>query len=128
MNETLRTVYQINHAIRKALEGPLFPDGDYNRKQVVEILVKNEVVRPWELGPSTIKNATLQVQGWSHNGKYARESVWTKKTAPATPQPSLFTEPEEDTPPRCPGTFTLRVERIERLLVRLCESLNLPTD
>lgn len=126
MKYETRSVYQVANAIREALQSPDIKPGSYSVKELTKKLVAKKVVKVWELGTRTVQDAVRSTEGWTHNGARARASRYIKpaplKVVPAY-KPAK-SEPEESHR----GPVAERIARVERMLERLCLSLNIPTE
>ena len=122
-----RSQYEVAAVIRKALASPTFPPGAYTRQDVARILIENLIIHPWEIPPSLAN--LLNEAGWGHEDGKVRSQTWVKLTPPPqppTPTPAL---PFRDEDEYCkPGTFHARVARVERMLERICASLQISTE
>ena len=125
MSEKRRSTYAVGKAIREAMSSPtLFPNGKYRRAQMAEILIKNGIVEAWEITGHTLVYQVGKTPGWSTGGAHGGGVYIVDRTPPKSDVKGLFEEPS----PCPPGTFHTRVARIERMLERICTSLQISTD
>jgi hypothetical protein len=126
MSEAARSSYRVASEVRTALSTDLFPPGEYQPRGIIETLIKSDIVKPWEISATKVSVQARKTPGWAHNGGNGHASILIKAVPPPPPEPVQAPPPVE-----CgvkEGTFTRRIERMERMIERLCLSLQIETE
>lgn len=113
--------------VRRALGSNLFPEGTYHPREIIESLIKNNVVLPWEATGQMVRDQLKNHPKWAYVGGSSMLSTWERKSdkpkAAVKPVEVITAAPDE--PER--GPVTQRLARIEMMLDLLCANLGIPT-